>query len=616
MGPRAARASGGPTRDILARRPRGRADAQAEATLSGRPQGGRHRLVRRSARFMVEFRSARRDRPGGARASAARAGIDPRARRARRQARARARGGQGGAREAPRREAPGTRTRHRAGRRGRPRVADRRGGCPLKPAAATSGASEEALHGASIRKRSSLPAASGASAAGYSGPGAPPPTRRSCAAAAAARRSPAEPPWVVPDVRDLVAVALRWSAAHALRAADRRPRAAAARRQNLFSPRYLPERPRVTSALRPLLPPSSARRSARAWRRPAGRARRPRAGCRRVRSRGADARRGVPRRARRARSEPKAASSFQTNDLVLLEKKSSAASTAAGANRGGASRPSRNRPRASDERAVPRVRRRGGARETGAQSRAGSRSWSGARRGRPLVRGRLARQTPRPRARSEEFLPAATVAHRERRRASERAGRARAAGGVMRRSWCCRSRRGAHRPLPGRRDAAPRAPSAPRHLAGATRDASEAGRGRAGARAVELAFTRSLHVVRLVTRRRRRRVRTGPEAARRALPQMIGLARPPPPRAAEADSWTARPSWPAYQHARRRRSTRSGRRSRFVAATVDGRHGATSDLVVQTSSSKNACFGVLHLRPGRVAPGVRRVAPGRPPARG
>ena len=107
------------------------------------------------------------------------------------------------------------------------------------------------------------------------------------------------------------------------------------------------------------------------------------------------------------RSREGAASSFQTNDLVLLEKKSSAASTAADLNRGGhRDRRETDPARRTSERyhafgVVEGV-------ETGAQSRAGSRSWSGA-----SVGGRSSAETSHVRLRVrvclvEEFLPAAT----------------------------------------------------------------------------------------------------------------------------------------------------------------------------------------------------------------
>ena len=222
--------------------------------------------------------------------------------------------------------------------------------------------------------------------------------------------APPEPPWVVPECDDLVAVALRWSAAHALRAADRSdateddgakisspPETFPSGRAYVehFAPLLLAElRAQIGSSMEeaggvaPGVPAPGVVESIAA----------------RTRERSAF----HVARVALGRSREGAASSFQTNDLVLLEKKASAAaSTAADFDRGGdRDRRETDPARRTSERyhafgVVEGV-------ETGAQNRSGSRSWSGA-----SVGGRSSAETSHVTLRVrvclvEEFLPAAT----------------------------------------------------------------------------------------------------------------------------------------------------------------------------------------------------------------
>ena len=221
--------------------------------------------------------------------------------------------------------------------------------------------------------------------------------------------APPEPPWVVPECDDLVAVALRWSAAHALRAADRSDAAEDDGAKISSPPDTFPSGRAYVEHFAPLLLAELRAQIGSSMEEAGGVAPGvPAPGV--VESIAARTReRSAFHVARVAlgRSREGAASSFQTNDLVLLEKKSSAASTAADLNRGGhRDRRETDPARRTSERyhafgVVEGV-------ETGAQSRAGSRSWSGA-----SVGGRSSAETSHVRLRVrvclvEEFLPAAT----------------------------------------------------------------------------------------------------------------------------------------------------------------------------------------------------------------
>ena len=221
--------------------------------------------------------------------------------------------------------------------------------------------------------------------------------------------APPEPPWVVPECDDLVAVALRWSAAHALRAADRSDAAEDDGAKFSSPPDTFPSGRAYVEHFAPLLLAELRAQIGSSMEEAGGVAPGvPAPGV--VESIAARTReRSAFHVARVAlgRSREGAASSFQTNDLVLLEKKSSAASTAADSNRGDhRDRRETDPARRTSERyhafgVVEGV-------ETGAQSRAGSRSWSGA-----SVGGRSSAETSHVRLRVrvclvEEFLPAAT----------------------------------------------------------------------------------------------------------------------------------------------------------------------------------------------------------------